>query len=87
MAAVFESRRRGANRIPRDPRRAVPAAVLAMASGIVLLSLPDNHLQMWVNWAASSVALAGGLTLILAGERAWDQMLVNARAAGVVAPY
>ena len=31
--------------------------------------------------------LVGALALIVAGERAWDHMLDNARAAGVVARY
>ncbi len=56
-------------------------------SGVMLLTLPGTHLDVWASWMASSVALAGALTLIVVGERAWDQMLVSARAAGVVAPY
>jgi hypothetical protein len=31
--------------------------------------------------------VAGALTLIVTGERIWDHLLTNARAAGVVAPH
>ncbi len=87
MTAVFDSRRRGTNRLPRDLRRTALAAALATMTGIMLLTLPGINLEVWASWVASSVALAGALTLVVAGERAWDQMLVSARAAGVVAPY
>ena len=87
MATVFDSRRRGTNRIPRDLRRTALAAALAMMSGVMLLTLPGTHLEVWASWVASSVALAGALTLLVVGERAWAPVLVSARAAGVVAPY
>lgn len=70
----------------RDSRRAALAAVFALIVGATLLTLAGTH-SMWANWGASSVLLVGALALIVAGERAWDHMLDNARAAGVVATH
>jgi hypothetical protein len=62
------------------------ASIFALTLGVLLLALPGAH-SMWAYWAASSIAIAGALALIVSGERAWDHLLTKARAAGVVAPY
>ncbi|NVN52114.1 hypothetical protein [Mycolicibacterium hippocampi] len=72
--------------VPRHSRHAALAAVFALAVGVVLLTLLGTH-AVWAYWAASSVVVAGALTLIVTGERIWDHLLTNARAAGVVAPH
>ncbi|WP_159234373.1 hypothetical protein [Mycolicibacterium vanbaalenii] len=66
-------------------RRAALAAVFVLMAGVMLAALPGIH-SVWAYWAVSTVAIAGALVLIVAGESAWDRMLDNARAAGVVAP-
>ncbi|MGZ8802713.1 MAG: hypothetical protein ACXWZL_08925 [Mycobacterium sp.] len=77
--------RRATDGMSRNSRRAALAAVFALTVGLLLLALPGTH-AVWTYWAASAVALVGALVLIVVGERAWDHMLANARAAGVVAP-
>ncbi|MGB3352580.1 MAG: hypothetical protein WBB00_07380 [Mycobacterium sp.] len=72
--------------VPRNSRHAVLAAVFTLSVGVLLLTVLGAH-AVWAYWAASTVAVAGALTLIVAGERIWDHMLTNARAAGVVAPH
>lgn len=67
-------------------RRAALAAVFVLMSAVMLAALPGIH-SVLAYWAVSAVAIAGAVVLIVAGESAWDRMLVNARAAGVVAPY
>ncbi len=86
MAAVTDTRRRATDGVSRDSRRAALAAVFALLVGATLLTLAGSH-SVWAHWGASSVLLVGALALIVAGERAWDHMLDNARAAGVVARY
>lgn len=80
------TRHRASHQTSRDSLRAALAAVLALTAGAMLLSLAGNH-SVWTYWAASAVAVAGALVLIVTGERAWDRMLDSARAAGVVAPH
>ena len=83
---VVTSGRRADGGVSRNSRRAVQAAVFTIAVGVLLLTSLGTH-AVWAYWAASLIALAGALILIVAGERVWDHMLTNARAAGVVAPY
>lgn len=69
-----------------DSRRAALASALALTAGVMLLAMPGTH-SVWAYWIASSVALLGAFVLIVTGECAWDRMVDNARAAGVVAPH
>ena len=80
------TRHRASHHASRDSLRAALAAVLALTAGAMLLSLAGSH-SVWAYWAASAVAGAGALVLIVTGERAWDRMVDSARAAGVVAPH
>lgn len=59
--------------------------MFALMSGVMLAALPGIH-SVLAYWAVSAVAIAGAMVLIVAGESAWERMLDNARAAGVVAP-
>jgi len=86
MAAVTATGQRATDAVSRDSRRAALAVVLAIIFGATILTLTGTH-PLLAHWGASTVFLVGALVLIVVGERAWDHMLDNARAAGVVAPY
>lgn len=61
-------------------------ALLALTGSVAILLLASpGAVAPAVYWALSSVALLTGLAVVAAGECAWEGMVANARAAGVVA--
>lgn len=59
--------------------------IVALAGSAALLLLATAaSLPAPVYWAVSSIAIAAVLTVFVAGERAWDDMVTKARAEGVV---
>ena len=61
-------------------------AILALTASIaVMLLASPNAGSSAVYWALSAIALATALAVLAAGEYAWEGMVANARAAGVVA--
>ncbi len=61
-------------------------AVLALLGSLALMLLITSAaVPSAIYWALSSIALIATLTVFVLGERAWDRMVANARAAGVVA--
>lgn len=83
---MTDTRQRATDQTSGSSRRAALAAAFALTVGVLLLALPGTP-SIWMYWAASAVAVGGALALIISGEKAWDHLLTNARAAGVVAPY
>lgn len=61
-------------------------ALLALTGSVAILLLASpGAVAPAVYWALSSVALLTALAVVAAGECAWEGMVANARAAGVVA--
>lgn len=61
-------------------------AVLALTGSLALMLLATpGTVPSAVYWLLSSIALITTLAVFVVGERAWDRMVTNARAAGVVA--
>lgn len=60
-------------------------ALLALTGSLAILMLATPGAAPAVYWAASSVALLTALAVVAAGECAWERIVANARAAGVVA--
>lgn len=61
-------------------------ALLALAGSVAIMLLATAvAISTAVYWAVSAIALITALAAVVAGERAWDHMVANARAAGVVA--
>jgi hypothetical protein len=53
---------------------------------LILLALNGLHfMPSWLHWAASPLALAAALTMLVVVELGWDRTLAAARAAGLVA--
>lgn len=67
-----------------DARRTWFTAVVALAASIAMLSMTPASVSPVAYWVVSSIALATVLIVFVAGENAWDRMVANARAAGVV---
>ncbi|MDY6999821.1 MAG: hypothetical protein SW019_24790 [Actinomycetota bacterium] len=61
-------------------------SLLALAGSVaIMLVATPGAVSPAVYWAVSSVALITALAVLVAGECAWEDMVANARAAGVVA--
>ncbi|BBX53870.1 hypothetical protein GCM10009645_30590 [Mycolicibacterium poriferae] len=61
-------------------------ALLALTASLAILLLATpGAVAPALYWAVSSVALLTALAVVAAGECAWERMVANARAAGVVA--
>ena len=85
MAATLEIPQ-AQDTVAADVRRTSFASVLAVAASLVMLvSLTPTSVSPTAYWAVSSIALTTVLIVFVAGENAWDRMVANARAAGVVA--
>ncbi|MGD9619808.1 MAG: hypothetical protein AB7G47_04705 [Mycolicibacterium sp.] len=70
---------------PHANWRTRAAILLALTGSAALLLLATvASFPGPVYWAVSSIALAGVLTLFVAGGRAWDRTVAKARAEGVV---
>ncbi|MDG4665930.1 hypothetical protein [Mycobacterium sp. 236(2023)] len=84
MAATAEFPR-ARNTLARETQRTWLTALLAVLAsfGMMLMATPATVSPV-AYWIVSSIALVTVLTVFVAGQHAWGEMVTKAQAAGVV---